>query len=390
MKRIIYCVCITLLVSGCTAIKDKVNDLVEGGEDNSDPPAPLVKIEQKVAINTLWSTSIGSGLGDKFLKLVPHVANGRVFAADIKGKVSAHDAASGSAVWTTDLNVPISGGPGVGEGLVLVGTSEAQVIALDEKTGTERWRKRVSSEVLAAPAIDNGIVIARTIDGKVIGMDAKTGRRIWVYDHKVPVLSLRGASAPVISNGVAVVGFASGKLAAFRVTDGALLWETRVAIPHGRSDLARMVDIDGNLIVADGVIHVVTFQGSISTVLLQNGRVLWNREMSSHSAMAYDRANLYVTDDSGDVWALDRRSGASLWKQDKLHARKVTGPAVYGSYVVVGDFEGYLHWMNSQDGSFVARTKIDSKAIAIAPETIGDIVYVSSVGGTLSAVRPAK
>ena len=390
MKRILYFTCVVLLVSGCSTIKDKVNDLVEGGVDNADPPAPLVKFKQTVKVDTLWSTSIGAGMGDKFIKLVPHVANGKIFTADIKGKISAHDTASGGLIWTTNLDVPVSGGPGVGEGLVLVGTSEAQVIALDQQTGAERWRKRVSSEVLAAPTAAEGTVIARTIDGKVIGMDAKTGRRIWVYDHKVPVLSLRGASAPVASNGIVVIGFASGKLSAFRITDGALLWETRVAIPHGRSDLERMVDIDGDLIVSDGVIHVVTFQGSVSTVLLQNGRVLWNREMSSHTAVANDRTNLYVTDEDGNVWALDRRSGTALWKQDKLHARKVTGPAVYGNLVVVGDFEGYLHWMNSRDGSFVARTKIGSKQIDQAPETVGDIVYVSSVDGTLTAVRPVK
>jgi len=390
VKRIFVYLLLTGFISGCSFIETTVEDFVAGGEDNADPPAPLTDIKQKVAVSTLWSASVGGGSGKTFVRLTPRVSGGKIFSADINGKVTAHDAASGSLIWSAEVKEPITGGPGVGEGLVLVGTSEAFVIALDAASGTERWRKRVSSEVLASPDAGDDRVVARTVDGKVIGMDVATGRRLWVYDHKVPVLSLRGASSPVIDRGVAVVGFASGKMVAIRVKDGAVLWETRISIPRGRSDLARMVDIDSDPIVTDGVIHVATFQGNVATVALENGRVLWNRKMSSHAGMTIDKKNIYITDEESHVWALERRSGSSLWKQDKLHARGVSAPAVYDDMVVVGDFEGYVHILDSRDGGFLARTKLSGGSVVAPPQKVGDIVYVTSANGALTAIRPKK
>ena len=232
------------------------------------------------------------------------------------------------------------------------------------------------------------VVVVRTVDGRITGLSAKDGANLWVHDHNVPVLTLRGVGEPVVIDGQVIAGFASGKLIALRLNDGALLWEARVAIPGGRSDLDRVVDIDATLAVGDGVVHVTSYQGNIATVLLRDGRVLWNRDMSSHTGIAADRRNLYVSDDNSHVWALERRSGASLWKQDKLQARAVTAPVVFGNYLVVGDIEGYLHWMSRSDGSFVARVRIDEQGILAPPVRVGDILYVSGKGGTLTALRP--
>lgn len=376
---------VSLVVAGCGTVGNFL-----AGKDNSAPPAKLEKFESSVAVQTVWSKDVGSGSDEQYIKLPPVVEGDKVFAADRKGRVSAYGAANGQLLWETQTKAPISGGPGSGEGLVLVGTSEGEVIALNADSGEIAWRAQVSSEVLAPPRAAQGVVVARTIDGKLFGLDAKQGKRIWVYEQSVPALTLRGTSAPLLVGDKVIAGFASSKLAAITLNEGKLLWEASVAEPRGRSELERLVDISGELQVADDIVYVASFQGRVAAVDIESGRALWARNMSSNAGTGVGEDNLYVTDAQSHVWALDRRDGGTLWKQIKLQARSVTAPAVYGDYVVVGDFEGYLHWMSREDGSFVARTQIDDDGIIAAPVVVDGTLYVSGSGGVLAALRAGK
>jgi len=378
-----------MLISGCSTYEVAQDYVLEyfDSKDNREPPAELVNFRASLKVTKLWETNVGEGTKEMYLKLTPIVTYDKIFAASADGKVSAYDTTTGKLVWETKTDTQISGGPGSGDNLVFVGTSDAEVLALEQDTGKLKWRARVSSEVLAPPRADSGVVVARTIDGKLVGLSTENGTKLWTHDRPVPVLSLRGTSAPVIYDDVLIVGFASGKLAAISLQEGKTLWETRIAIPSGRSELDRMVDIDADPIVGDGVIHVVTFQGNIATVLLKTGQVVWQRDMSSHSGIAMDERYLFVSDDESHIWALDRESSSALWKQDKLHARAITAPAVYGEYVVVGDLEGYLHWINSDDGSFAARIRVDESPIIAPPVVVDDILYVTTEQGTLAAYQ---
>jgi outer membrane protein assembly factor BamB len=376
---------VSMLAGGCGTVGNFL-----AGKDNSAPPAELVTLTPSLTVQTLWSKDVGSGSDNQYIKLAPVVEGDKVFAADRKGRVSAYGTVNGQLLWETQTKSPISGGPGSGEGLVLVGTSEGEVIALNAGTGEIAWRAQVSSEILAAPRATQGVVVARTVDGKLFGLDAKQGTRIWVYEQSVPALTLRGTSAPLLVGDKVIAGFASSKLVAITLNEGKLLWEASVAEPRGRSELERLVDISGELQVADGIIYVASFQGRVAAVDLESGRALWARNMSSNAGISVGEGSLYVTDDQSHVWALDRRDGGTLWKQDKLQARSVTAPAVYGDYVAVGDFEGYLHWMSHEDGSFVAREKIDDDGIIAPPVVASDTLYVSGKGGVLAALRTGK
>ncbi|MEO5703045.1 MAG: outer membrane protein assembly factor BamB [Gammaproteobacteria bacterium] len=378
-------VLVSLVIGGCGTVGNFL-----AGKDNSAPPAALTKLESTVAVQTLWSKDVGSGSEEKYIKLPPVVAGDKVFTADRKGRVSAYGTASGQLLWETQTKAPISGGPGSGDGLVLVGTSEGEVIALNAGTGEIAWRSQVSSEILAPPHATQGVVVARTIDGKLFGLDAKQGTRIWVYEQSVPALTLRGTSAPLLVGDRVIAGFANSKLAAITLNEGKLLWEASVAEPRGRTELERLVDISGEMQVADGTIYVASFQGRVAAVDIESGRARWARNMSSNAGIGVGAGNLYVTDDQSHVWALDRRDGGTLWKQTKLQARSATAPAVIGNYVVVGDFEGYLHWMSQEDGSFVARIRIDDDGIIAAPVVVEDTLYVSGKGGVLAALRAGK
>ncbi|MBI4005632.1 MAG: outer membrane protein assembly factor BamB, partial [Gammaproteobacteria bacterium] len=372
------------LLSGCSSINDKVTTFM-GGEDNAEPPSPLVEIETRVEITKLWEKDMGKGSDEQYLKLVPVYVQEKIFVADNEGEIKAVNSLNGNIIWDQDTETRITGGPGAGDSLVMIGTSEGEILAISGDTGETLWRSRVSSEVLAAPQVAENIVVARTIDGKIYGLDAAEGKRLWTYDQSVPALTLRGTSAPVIAGKLVISGFDEGRLTAIELHTGKLVWETRIALGSGRSELERMVDIDADPLVIDDVIYVATFQGRIAAVTLDGGRILWTRDISSFAGLCADDRNIYITDDNSHVWALDRFTGNSIWKQEKLQARAVTAPASIGDLVVVGDLEGYLHWLDKATGEFVSRTQVSDTKIIASPIVVNDIVYSYTSDGTLGA-----
>jgi outer membrane protein assembly factor BamB len=375
------------VLPGC-GIPEYMSDLLED-EEPAQVLTPLQELEPSIAIEELWIDDVGEGADALFLKLAPAAAEGTVYVADREGTVSAIGIESGDALWERDTDMPISGGPGLGEGLVLVGTSDGEVLALSQADGSLVWTTAVSSEVLAPPRIEDGVAVVRTGDGKVFGIDATAGTRVWVYDKQVPVLTLRGTSAPVLSEDLAIVGFDSGALVALEVKTGKPAWEIGVAQPRGRSDLERMVDIDAEPVVYDENLYVATFQGRVAALDLDDGDLVWDKTLSSYAGLGIDEDNVYVSDDRSHVFSLDRLAGSANWEQEELAGRSLTAPARAGDFVVVGDVEGYLHWLGREDGQLAARVRLDDERIMATPLIVDDVVIAYSSGGTLGAYRIA-
>ncbi|HKS13705.1 MAG TPA: outer membrane protein assembly factor BamB [Pseudomonas sp.] len=363
--------------------------LAAGCSSNSKkelPPAELTKFTEEVALKKLWSRSIGDGQGETFNMLVPAVENDRIYAADVTGVVMSLDRNNGDVAWKKDLELPVSGAVGVGYGMVMLGTIKGDVIALDASTGEERWRSKVTSEVLAPPATNGDVVVVQTQDDRVIGLDAATGDRRWIYESTPAVLTLRGTGAPIVTNRLAVAGLSTGKVVALDTQNGVPVWETRVAIPQGRSELERVVDIDGGLLLSGGVLYVSSYQGRVAGLDLESGRVLWQRDASSYTGVAQGFGNVYVSLASGTVESVDERSSSALWSNDQLARRQLSAPEVFSSYVAVGDYEGYLHLLSQVDGRFVGRERIDSDGLRARPLVVGDTIYVFGNSGKLEAL----
>jgi outer membrane protein assembly factor BamB len=373
------------VLAGCGTFADPTRWL---GSYTVEKPTELGPAPTRLGVSTVWSTDTGSGTEGQRLNLVARVDGDRVYTADADGRVVAVDSGSGRVVWQTETKLDVTGCPGVGEGMVLVGTSNAEVAALDAATGALRWTTRVSSEVLAAPAAAQGTVVIHTMDGRLAGHDAADGKARWLYDRLASGLGLRGSSSPVIVGSRAVSGMAGGKLVAIELANGAPAWETTVTVPSGRSELARVVDIAGDPLVALGNIYVGTYNAEVASVDPGSGQVGWRKKLSSYAGLAADSRAVYASDDRGVVWALDAHSGAALWKQEGLRARRLSGPAAVGDYVVVGDFEGYVHWLSAHDGSFVARSRVGSAPITAQPQAVGTTVFVLGDKGDLAALRP--
>jgi len=372
-----------ILLSGCSAVEYLfVEDVYEA------PPTELTEFTVEFNPQLIWDADAGDGAGETKNDLRAFWQNGKIFAVDHEGEVSAFNAENGRRVWETELDVPVIAGIGGGMDLVIVGTQKGQLIALNEADGKERWRARLTSEVLAPPTAADGMVVSRTADGRVAAISADTGEVQWSYQRAVPLLSLRGAGAPVIADNKVIAGYDNGKLVALSLSDGKVVWEKSVAVPRGRTELARLVDIDADPVVMNDNVYVVTYQGNVSGLDLTSGQILWSRDMSSQTGLdaVYGEA-VYITDDESNVWAVQDGSGDALWRQTRLLRRQVSAPAVVGDYVVVGDLEGYVHWLARNDGRFVARQQVSDAAIRSKPLVKDGVVYITALDGSISAVR---
>lgn len=349
-----------------------------------EPPSPLVDFLPRANVETVWTADIGSAAG-RHLALRLALYEGIIYAADAKGQVGAYRADTGRRVWETDLAVPVSGAVGAGEGLVLIGTRRGAVIALDAATGKERWREPVSSEVLAPAVAGGGRVAVQTVDGKLAGLSAKDGKRVWLYDRTEPALSLRGTSTPIIADDIVLSGFASGRLVGLQLSDGRVRWELPVSQPRGRNEIERLVDVDASPIVRGDMLYAASYRGKLVAVNLRAGSIAWSRDISSYAGLALDENNLYLTDDVGQVHAFERRTGASVWRQNKLRGRGVSGPMYVAGRVAVGDAEGYVHYLAVEDGSLLARQRVGGGPVR-AGVVNGETLYVSA-SDTLAALR---
>lgn len=360
-----------------------------GGKDNTEPPAPLVNFSPTLTLKTVWTARTGGNVSQDYLRIGPTFHDEQLLITSPQGQVQALNFKDGNRIWMQKIGVPISSSAGVGENLILVGSHKGDVVALSATDGKEVWRTQVSSEVLVPPQISQGVVVVRTADGKLFGLTSKNGKQLWVYERStVPLLTLRGTSTPLVVNDLIIAGFDNGRLAALELHTGKVLWEAPIAVPSGRTELERMVDIDADPLLANKVIYVSSYQGRTVAIDLLQGKLLWERDIFSYVGLGIDDHALYVTDTKSHIWALDRNTGASLWKQTQLQARGLTAPVSLGDYVVVGDKEGYLHWLQRDNGQFAARYRLSHYRILVPPLVVGDSLVAYDSRGQLVVLEP--
>ncbi len=350
-------------------------------------PAELVDFEQEQSLKALWSVNIGGDLGDKFHQFVPSIDGKQIFAASAEGDVLAANRETGDVVWRRSLDMEIIGGVGAGNGLVVVSTLNGEVLALSADDGTELWRYQATSEVVSQPQMNAELLVIQQLDGKLTALDLITGRQLWSYDSQIPRLSLRGTAAPVVAADLTLAGFANGKLVAIENRSGRPVWEQRVALSEGRSELERIIDIDAKPLVYNRLVYVSSYQGRLAAVNPANGQLIWAHDLSSFRGLAGGFGNVYAVTADDSVQAFDARNSASVWRQDGLLNRKLTTPVVLGNNVLVADSEGYLHALSQIDGHFTARYKLNSSGVQSDLLVKDDVLYALSNDGRLTALK---
>ena len=394
------CTTVTILmVSGCAWFSWIPG--IEAPPSKEDEPRPLVAFNAEAKVNRLWKVGIGSGLGSKYVRTTPAIIADRIFAADAYGQVEARNRFDGKTIWQArigehegpafwefwDLQDPafLTGGVGKSNGIVLVGTTLGVVIALDASNGSELWRSQVSSEILAPPTGNGDIVAVQTGDGKLFALEHDSGEVRWIYDTQMPVLTLRGTATPTILDDIVYAGFATGMVVAVDISSGAPLWEQRIMLPEGRSELQRMVDVDGTPLVDRNFVYAVAYQGKLKAMRRRDGAILWETDMSSYLDLAEGYGQIYVINEDDEIFALGQGDATVAWERSDLKHRRLTSPSAFGNYLVVGDDAGYMHVFAQSDGRMIARTKVGRTNMLGRILYQDGIMYVLSNNGVLSA-----
>ena len=370
----------TLVLGGCASTDESIPDWA--GVKGDVEPAKLVAFAETARFDVRWHNNIAD-LGAELLQ--PALTRDAIYSASAKGGLTRLERATGRQVWRIQTGIVISGGVASGDGLVLIGGDKGEVLAYGED-GKLKWKSVVSSEVLSISPVSDGMVMVRSGDGRIAGLNAADGKRVWMYERSTPALVVRSHAGVTIQRGVAYAGFAGGKLAALSIKDGEVLWEAQVSQPRGNTELERISDITSDPVVDDEQVCAIAFQGRIACFDTAQGSLIWNRDISSDKGIMVLRKYLYLSEPGGAVIALDKTTGSTTWKNGQLLSRSVTAPWALEEFVVVGDFEGYLHGLNSGDGNFVARTKLEGGAIVVRPLEMDDGLLVQTRSGELYSV----
>lgn len=379
MKNLKYCLLplLTLVLSGCGLFS----------YDETEQPAELVRFDSEVSFDRLWRNNIGNGQGDEYNLLKPAIEADRIYAAANNGQVRAFNLEDGRQVWRNNLDYEITGGVGLGTDSLFLGTSDATLIALDKESGEFLWETDTSSEVLSVPASQGNIVVVQSIDGRLAGYDVDNGERIWIYENTVPALTIRGTSSPVIVDNYVLAAFDNGVMVSVALNNGTLNWDTRIAIPTGRSEIERLTDVDAELLVNGPTVLVPSLHGYLSMLDINTGQIQWRVEESSLVGVSTGFGNIYITDERGHVKAYRRGAqDPEVWVNEQLDLRQVSAPVSFNNYVAVGDFEGYIHLLSQVDGHFVGRYRMGSGGLRSIQSRNG-ILYAYGNNGDLIALR---
>ncbi len=372
------------VLGGCSTIKGWFGSKSKEGEKPTEP-AELVDFTSTTSVAKLWSASAGKGEGSLGIQQAPVVDGGRVYAAAVEGGVRAFELQTGKQAWQYKSDLRLSGGPGAGEGLVVVGTLDGQVVALDAATGAEKWQAKVPNEVIAAPTIGQGLVFVRSNDGRVTAFKADSGERRWFWTHELPSLTVRGNATVVAGPGVLFAGSDDGTITALSASDGRPMWTQAVGMPEGRSELERMADIDGAPVLEGTTLYATSYKNETVALEGPSGRPLWTRDNGGAGGLAVTSSAVLISDPAGTVWALDKYSGSALWSNTTLARRSLTAPTIHGDYAVVADYDGYLHWLKTDNGEVAARARVGGKTVRGKPVVADGILLVQDVEGGLTA-----
>ncbi|CAM3542654.1 Outer membrane protein assembly factor BamB precursor [Vibrio aerogenes CECT 7868] len=349
-------------------------------EEDSVVMAPVPDVQSQFQPETDWSASVGHGVEHYFSRLRPHSAYGKIFVASRDGIVKALDPTTGKTLWEKDLGDEeqtfLSGGISTGLNQLYIGSETGILYAMDAETGELKWKQDVSGEILAAPVTESDLVIIHTSEGNLIALEQKTGKQQWTISTEVPNLTLRGDSTPVTVSGGIFWGTANGRLAAAIASSGQMIWQQSIGTPKGATEIDRLIDVDSSPLVIGSTLYTVGYNGKLVAIDLRSGKPLWKRNYSSATNIATDGGKIFVVTDQDYLTAVDARSGTEIWTNRQLENRLVTEPVIIHNYVVVGDSEGYLYWIDRNTGEFVSEQHVSSSGFAVAPIVLSDGGYL--------------
>ena len=372
MRPVIRCIIIltgSIMIGGCSFFQDKDEEIL---------PAELIRFDEQLKIQQIWKTKIGKGSEFLHLSLLPSGDKQRVFLASHDGRIAAFQSKNGEREWDVELETELTSGPSYGSNRVIVVSKNGELICLRDDDGSEVWRVKIKGESIAIPLIRNDSITVLTIDGQLRNFSIFDGSERWMINQDMPSLTLRGASSPIGIGNNAIAGFDNGRLISVNIDSGIVQWESMLSPASGKTDLERLTDIDGVIKSIGQDIYAAGYQSQIASIAAESGQTLWTKELSSNAGVAIDEEMLFAVTDTGDLVGMNRSDGSEVWRKTILLRREVTAPTKFKSTVVVGDFEGYLHFFDHKTGELVSRKRVGKGAISGSPVVIDDYLYVQN------------
>lgn len=364
---------LTLALAGCANKGVKVEDV---------KPNPLPKLVQAKTLVPVFSTTVASTSEADPLRLRLDVDNGVIFAINPKGEVEAYQGKQ--RLWQKKISKQgLSSGVEAKDGLVIVGNSKGQLFALDQTTGDEKWTAQLSGAILAPSLIHAGRVITVANDGTVYAHEVETGKQAWTYGLPNVQFSLRGQAAPVALDARNVlIASANAYIYAIDAISGAPKLQRRVAVSEGRSDIQRLIDIDGEPTVMGQFVVTTSYQGQVTVLDLNSQQVVWSEDASSNQRPEVKGNGVFVAQTDGKITAYEITTGNKLWENDQLLNRKLSNPVMLDNDLVVGDLDGVLHLIDPATGEIVGRSKTSGEVRTL--RVIDNQLYVGTRKGAMS------
>lgn len=358
--------------------------LLAGCSSSPKPPEPTPLVQPAPSVvrpQVAWTQPVG----EVRAVVRPAVAAGTLAVAAEDGVVTLLDAETGRVQWRASAGGPLAAGAGQDGRRVAVVTSGGEVVVLQD--GQELWRRRLSARSLTPPLVAGERVFVYAQDRSVHAFDADTGSRLWGQQRPGDPLTLsqQGVLLPV---GDTLIVGQGPRLAALDPLRGTVRWEVPVANPRGTNEVERLADLVGPAGRQGDAVCVRAFQAAVGCVDTRRARLLWSKASNGATGMATDDGQAYGVDSTGRITAYRLSDGDVLWTADSLRFRGLTTPLAAGDSIVVGDQEGYVHFLSRRDGALVGRVATDGSGISGAPLQVGAHLVVLTRAGRLYAFRP--
>jgi outer membrane assembly lipoprotein YfgL len=344
-------------------------------------PTALSAFKAEFDIAQAWSFDLGSITGP----LSATVHGQRIALASSAGRVVLLDGDKGQVVWQLQLDAPVQAGVGGDGERFAVVNNRNEVLTL--QAGKVLWKRALPASTLTVPLVAGGRVFVMTADRAVTALDGATGRELWRYEHRASdalVLRQAGLLMPVGNTLIAGLG---GRMLAIDPDQGRVQWEVAVGSVRGTNEVERLVDLV-NQAARDGqTVCARAFQSAVACVDTATARTLWSKPAQGHQGLGMDATHVYAVESDGKVQSLSRADGQTGWTNDSLRFRGLTAPLVLGRSVVVGDAQGYVHFLSRKDGHVLQRLSTDGSAIAMAPVQVGQTLVVVTRQGQVRAFK---
>lgn len=350
--------CSIFIISSCSSM-DGLR-FWKSDEIDPDEPKELVAFSNQKNIVIEWKNSFkGENEIGNFL---PDFSAQNLFFSDASGNVSSINASTGDRNWSIELNF-LASGTSAGFGLVVVSDIDGNVIAVNQNDGSKLWSTNVKGEVLSKVAIDAKIVVVKTGSGELLGLDKENGEILWSYRSKLPLLTVRGSSSPVIVDDLVYVSFDNGRLGVFELNSGFQVWDGAISYVKGVSELENLIDSDSSPVVDGGLIYTTNYQGNLNIFDTAQKRSVWSYETSSFYSPIVSRGMLTIVEANSGLRSFALKTLQESWINEDYINRDLSNAVSYKGSLVVGDFEGYVHIIDTLNGKTIGRKKISRKPI---------------------------